>query len=405
MNQPAADALPDAMWDAAVVGAGPAGCVAATLLARSGHRVVLLERHQFPRDKVCGDALTVASMAVLERLGALAAVRAAAHEVNGLLGFSPSQVELEVPARYLTLRRAKLDALLATQAVGAGARFGLAEAVGVEGGDGAASVALAGSGRRVRARFVVLATGARAGLARRLGLVEQVAPNAVGVRCYVRSRFQLDRMVTYYLPGLIPGYFWMFPLGGGEYNVGCGALRRGRGGWRGSLRRAFDAAVAELPLARDLFRQAESVTPLGAAMLRWGLGGTRRRAAGNVLAIGETIASTLPFTGEGVAPAMRTGELAAAVVHEALASGAGEPLRDYSWRVEAALRPQHQAYALAQAAASRRWLNDFLARLSRPGGLLRGFTVSTFSQEHSTRAFRFAQRLSRVLARLRRRPG
>jgi len=59
----------DRQWDVAVVGAGPSGAAAAFYLASKSHRVVLLDKENFPRDKVCGDCLTIASLFHLEKMG------------------------------------------------------------------------------------------------------------------------------------------------------------------------------------------------------------------------------------------------------------------------------------------------------------------------------------------------
>jgi len=403
MNQQPALALTDTDWDVAVVGAGPAGSVAAMLLARRGHRVALLDRHQFPREKVCGDGLTEASIAILERLGVAHPVVAAAHEVRELRGFSPSQQEAAIPGRFVTLRRATFDALLAQQAVTAGATFCRGEVTGLEPGPSAVAIRVAGRAEPFSARFAVLATGANVRLARRLGLVERIAPTAACGRCYVRSSFPLDAMVVSFHPALVPGYMWIFPMSGGEYNVGCCVLHRAGSGWRANLRKAFDAAVADLPVARDLFGSADRVSPLRGAMLRCGFDATRRAAAGPVVAVGETIGSTLHFSGEGISQAMRTAEFAAASLHEALATGRREALSGLSRQIEAALRPRHLVYALAEKAAARPWLNDFLARHSGPGTLLRRMAHAALSPSQASLPARFLRGVVRAAARLRRR--
>ena len=63
----------DSEFDVIVVGAGPAGSLAALRLARAGLRVRLLDRAALPRDKLCGDTLNPGSLAILDRVGGPAA--------------------------------------------------------------------------------------------------------------------------------------------------------------------------------------------------------------------------------------------------------------------------------------------------------------------------------------------
>src|SRR3954471_20836236 len=73
------------MDDVLVVGAGPAGAIAATVLARAGARVVLLDRAAFPRDKLCGDTLNPGTLAILRRLGVAGRVDRNGLRVDGML--------------------------------------------------------------------------------------------------------------------------------------------------------------------------------------------------------------------------------------------------------------------------------------------------------------------------------
>src|SRR5262245_3915627 len=79
----------DPIFDALVVGGGPAGSVTALLLARAGARVRLIDRDAFPRHKLCGDTLNPGAMALLDRLGLGAAVRARALRVPGMIVTGP----------------------------------------------------------------------------------------------------------------------------------------------------------------------------------------------------------------------------------------------------------------------------------------------------------------------------
>jgi flavin-dependent dehydrogenase len=112
------------------------------------------------------------------------------------------------------------------------------------------------------------------------------------------------------------------------------------------------------------------VSPLSGARLRCGLRDASRAALGGVLAVGETIGTTYPLSGEGIGKAMHTGELAAALLDEAFRAGDLGRLRDFPARLEAGLRAQYRGYVRADTWLMRPWRNDLLAwRIARSPGL------------------------------------
>jgi geranylgeranyl reductase family protein len=376
--------VPARRFEVAVVGAGPAGAAAALCLARAGRSVLLVDRARFPREKVCGDGLLADAQRSLARLGLLERVRSRAHACSGVAVFSPARIGVEVDGAMLTLARAGLDDLLARGAAAAGAVFARGRV---------RDVAADGDGVRLRfadreeleAETCVLATGADVRLARGLGLAARRIPSALAVRRYYRSEAGPRRPVISFDRSILPGYAWIFPMGRSTYNVGCGVFLDGSipGG---APRRMLSRFMDEFPIARELARAGSPVSAPGGAPLRCGLvdgpGGWSR---GRVVAAGEAMGATLPFTGEGIGKAMQTGEMAAAAVHAAL--GAGEPgrLGAFGSRVDGELRPSYAGYAAAQRWLGRAWLADLVARRARRSAYLRASLAGVIDESADPR--------------------
>jgi len=366
---PAEDLAPRT-WDVAVVGAGPAGSTLARCLASAGHDVLLLDRHRFPRDKVCGDALIPDALNALRRAGLYDDVAARGYRADVLCAFSPSRIEVALRGEYVTLKRSVLDALLARAAVKAGAMLSTGTVETIEPiSDKCVNIHVRGVGTPQRARVAVIATGADVGLLNRLGMATTTLPTALAVRRYVHSRTKLDRLIVSYDRRVLPAYGWIFPLGGGEYNVGCGLFlprRQDR-----NLQTLLSRFLEEFPLAKQLMAEATSLGELRGAPLRCGLKGTAAAAKGNVLAIGETIGATFPFTGEGIGKAMETAEIAAESVMKTLQSGTHEPLASLPSLLQKELSARYIAYETAQRWISRPWMNDLIAWRTRRSKYMR----------------------------------
>src|SRR5687767_5030893 len=106
-------------YDVTIIGAGPAGCIAAIALARRGHRVAVIEQHRFPRDKVCGECLSALGIEVLERLDLkkiLEPLRPTRLTRGELVAPSGQSAYVELPATMWGLSRRSLDAALLEEA-------------------------------------------------------------------------------------------------------------------------------------------------------------------------------------------------------------------------------------------------------------------------------------------------
>lgn len=351
------------IWDVVIVGAGPAGATSAIYLAAQGHSVLLLDKDEFPRDKVCGDGLIPDTIAALKRAGLFEQVQGLGYETSMGTVYSPSRISFDVPGQFITLKRVLLDDLILKKALAAGAQFCKCRVTNIEVlANHNLAISFADSNATVQAKIVFVATGANLELPTKLELVSNPRPSAVALRCYVRSKVALDRLIISYDHSIAPGYGWIFPLGEGEFNIGCGIAYRGKKAAGINLRQAFRHFIEGFPLAAEIMRRADSMMPLQGAMLRCGLQGTCAKGPGSILILGESIATTFPFTGEGIGKAMETGELAAEVAHDALVSSDLQRLHSFPQRLESELRHKFLSYQIAEDWFSRPWLNDFMAR-------------------------------------------
>jgi menaquinone-9 beta-reductase len=343
--------------DVAVVGGGPAGAAAATLLARADRRVVLVDKATFPRDKCCGDGLTTGALRELARLGLDPAAVASWQTVDDVVVRSPSgyEVTFALPrgrGTYAAVaRRRDLDAAV----------LDVARAAGVDVRDGHAVDGLAQDAERVTlavdglgavtASYVVAADGmwspvrklAGAGTAGYLGEWHAFRQYFTGVG----PRAARD-LYVWFEPDLLPGYAWSFPLPDGRANVGFGIARDG-----GKVERvqAMAKIWPEL-LARPHVRAVlgEGAAPEGPHRA-WPIPARIddiARSTGRVLFAGDALAATDPMTGEGIGQALVTARLAADAI---LAAGPADPAgvaRRYGRDVERALVADHRMSALLQ---------------------------------------------------------
>ena len=382
-------ALPPSTCDVLVVGAGPAGSACALWLARQGLQVVLVDQHDFPRDKVCGDGLIPDAHHALQRLGVHAEVMAQAKAVAHVGCIGPRGGRVDVPGQLAVLPRRQLDDILKRAAERAGAKFCApwrfeaplfkGEGEGESGGDGddarvvgarLTSPALGLS--EVRARWLVLATGAVPKALLAAGLCERRTPSGVALRGYVHHPGMAGRiraLDVVWHKQLRKGYGWIFPCPGDVYNIGVGLAHShgkqvdGRATMEDVNLREMLAAFARVYApAGELMAGGQVVGDFKGAPLRCSLEGARFSRPG-LLVTGEAAGSTYAFTGEGIGKAMETGILAA----EALLadSGSADAAAEAATRARyeralGALKPRFDLYERANKVNEHPWLTDLL---------------------------------------------
>ena len=317
-------------WDVTVVGAGPAGSATALLLARTGARVLLLDRARFPREKPCSEYLSPESTRVLERLGkdVLAAVAAASPaRLTGMKVVAPSGTG--VVGRFETfsfaLPRTRFDTILraAAEAAGAEVREGVkVEEVLYDSGAVAGVVAretMSGNLGTYRARVVVGADGLRSVVARRLGRVRTIGPRRIAFTAHVADVAGVHDLGEMHVGR--PGYVGLGPIGDGVTTVALVVPQAEA--WRGAT---FFDELNRFPGVAGRFDARRTVRPVMATgpFARW----SRRAVTDGALLVGDAADFFDPFTGQGIYSALRGAELAAAAILDCLTTGAS--LRQYA---------------------------------------------------------------------------
>ncbi|WP_040477443.1 geranylgeranyl reductase family protein [Longispora albida] len=324
--------------DVIVVGAGPGGSAAAHHLAAHGANVLLLEKTEFPREKVCGDGLTPRAVKELIRMGVDTSApgwvrNKGLRVIGGGMRLELDWPELEsFPAYGLTRTRMDFDDILAQRAVAAGAV--LRTSTNIQGAvlnEAGRVVGVKGTGPgrepvEYRAPIVIAADGVSGRFPLSMGLAKREdRPIGVAVRRYYKSAAKHD---DDYLESwlelkskesgdkLLPGYGWIFGMGDGRVNVGLGVLNSSAAFGKTDYRQMLTDWLDNTPEEWGLREENAEGKILGAA-LPMGFNRVPHYTRG-VMLVGDSGGMVNPFNGEGIAYAMESGALAAEIAVQAL---------------------------------------------------------------------------------------
>ena len=315
------------IYDLIIIGAGPAGSAAVLYAKKHGLKTLLLEKASFPRDKICGDAISGKSMGVLGDLGLLEDVQKLPGSIIDSFGFgSPNGKMIEIPIsdkergelpKGLVIQRKIFDEFLFNKAKQSASKtieeFTVNDII-VENG---IVVGVTGKGKssdkpiNFHGKIIIGADGFQSIVARKTGIYLHDPKHwVVALRQYHKNvKIQDGVIEIHFVDEIIPGYFWIFPMNDGIVNVGIGMLHEAIKKNKIDLKEAMDLIIKKNPLFRDRFIDAQPMEePKG-----WNLpvGSIRRKITGNgFMLLGDAAGLIDPFSGEGIGNALFSAKIA-----------------------------------------------------------------------------------------------
>lgn len=325
------------VYDVIVVGGGPAGSVMAWSLASAGISVLLLERANFPREKVCGDFIEPRGLKILDQLGCLQSLEEASPlPTTHVAMFLRSQCayrgeipfygqEDSLPPHGYIIPRDILDNSILRCAEKAGATIRERSAVKsvTTAQNGVLVVAQHGPKQQsYRANLVVGADGVNSIVARSAGLLEQDPRYiAVSQRGYIEGlKGRAGEAAFFFDQNLFPGYGWMFPMSGGTANIGVGILSETQQRYRINVPQLYEDFIVSLRGSSAEYSDIRVTgRPLGGIVKTYGGAGPNHFDRG--ILIGDAGCFVDPMTGEGISPAMESALIGSSVLVESLEQG------------------------------------------------------------------------------------
>src|SRR3989338_4674018 len=365
------------MYDVIVVGGGPAGSTCATYCAMQGKKVLLVDRAVFPRDKTCGDATSGKSLEIMKELGIKDTIKWVEHaKINGVTFSSPKGTVINIESNRkekdepagIVCRREIFDNLIFqnTKKYCAVVEGFFVNDVIKENGfvTGVVGTDMKTKNKYIfKSKIVVGADGSYSVVANSVGQTNKDTKHQVAaVRAYYDNvEGMIDQIELHFVEGIIPGYFWIFPLPDKKANVGIGMVVKDMKEKKINLTKSMMDIIEKHPVFKDRFKDAKMQGKVKSWFLP--LGSARIKTYGNgFLLVGDAASLIDPFSGKGIDNSMISGKIAAGVNKEAFEKNdfSDETLKTYQKLLFDELGPSLDTSYNLQKWGRKKWLVNFI---------------------------------------------
>lgn len=370
--------------DVLIAGAGPAGASTSIFLSKEGIRHIIIDKTAFPRDKICGDAMSGKTVGMLRRMDDNWQQHFLAEKnsviSNGIQFISNSSACLDIPFRLqdtpaseplgFVSKRINFDNSLFDLIKSDYAHCMVSTAIeDIEYVNNGLLVKIKQEGqvKTILAKMIVGAEGRGSVVAKKLAhhTVEQKHYSA-GIRAYYNNVAGLhteNYIELHFYKEMQPGYFWIFPLPNGAANVGMGMLSSAVSSQKANLKQMMQDIIDTHPVIKERFKNAT----LQGKVEGWGLplGSKKRNVSGErFLLTGDAGSLIDPFTGEGIGNAMVSGLVASRQIKKAINANdfSANFLKEYDKELYKKLWAELKLSHYLQILSARPWLFNFVVR-------------------------------------------
>ncbi len=389
------------MYDVTIIGAGPAGTATSLFLSKERIPHLIIDKATFPRDKVCGDAISGKAVAVLIALdaGIIDEMSESTEKFTpswGVTFAAPNGKYIDIPfasdlsklkhAPGFIAKRMDFDDYLFSKLNDEFAEIRLGTEVReIKHVGNCVELTMLKNGREetIQSKLVVGAEGERSLVAKKLcGYKKELDHYCAGIRVYydgVTDMHPQNFIELHFINKILPGYFWIFPLPNGQANVGLGMLSSEVSKRKPNLKKILEDIINNEDTIKDRFRNAKQVDDIAG----WGLplGSKKRPLSGdNFLLTGDAASLIDPFTGEGIGNSMLSGMVAARHIGKALKANQfdGRFLFAYDNEVYDKLWEELSLSRKLQKLVHYPWLFNFVVNKARKSKTLRETIICMF---------------------------
>jgi len=389
-------------FDIIIVGAGPGGSTAAIRAREYELSVLLIDKKKFPRDKVCGDALSGSSVNILRKLNLIDRLKELPHQIGDSVVFgAPNGEEIFIKFKHYdptkvsygyVVRRWDFDNFMKEVAREKGAvlleEMNFTELLTDEITGSATGIMAKGKDGQMHqfnASIVIGADGFGSKVASQIGSIEKSPEHFLAAtRSYYKGVSGLSSAIElHFLKELKYGYFWIFPMANGFANVGLGIRKDDLNANENTL-----IELQEKVVNSERFRHRFKDAELDGKIKGWTLpiGSTwRKLISDGVMLIGDAAGLIDPFTGEGIGNAMTSGYLASEIGYNAITAQRYDIayLADYETKIKQNLGNELALSTRLQKLSSYKFLLNFVIGKAAKNEEVRDYISGMIANEHS----------------------